>query len=290
MSIDLNRVRRIFNQPEKLKAADFIYREIANRMAERLQLVRLNPHRILDAGCGRGADLSMLQTYYPQAHVIGLDMSYASLQQAYQEPSSLFHKIFLKKKRNSNWLLSDFGQLPLQGQSVDLVWSNLALHWHPNPDQVFGEWRRILTRDGLLMFSCFGPDTLKEIRHAFAQDNHQTPHTLSFVDMHDLGDMLVQTGFAMPVMDMEMITLTYASVAELLAEVRSLGGNPLSTRSKGLMGKEAWQKMCHRLEQSRDADGRIPLTLEVIYGHAFKPAERKSEPGVSVIHFDKLKK
>jgi malonyl-CoA O-methyltransferase len=173
-------------------------------------------------------------------------------------------------------------------QSVDLVWSNLALHWHPEPDQVFKEWRRILNVDGLLMFSCFGPDTLKEIRHAF-DGNDQTPHTHPFIDMHDYGDMLIHAGFATPVMDMEIITLTYETVPRLLAEVRSLGGNPLQTRSKGLMGKVAWQTMCNKLEQSRREDGRIPLTLEIIYGHAFKPVAKQNKPGISVIQFDKLK-
>ena len=195
----------------------------------------------------------------------------------------------LKKNANTNLINGDFCHIPLADQTTDLVWSNLALHWHPEPDQVFKEWRRVLKVEGLLMFSCFGPDSLKEIRHAF-NGTDQTPHTLPFVDMHDFGDMLIHAGFATPVMDMEIITLTYATVAQLLAEVRSLGGNPLQTRSHGLMGKAAWQTMCHNLEQSRREDGRIPLTLEVIYGHAFKPIARQNKPEVSVIKFNKLKK
>jgi malonyl-CoA O-methyltransferase len=278
----------------KLKAADFIYREIATRMLERLQLVRLNPKHVLDAGCGRGADLASLQNYYPNTKIIGIDASREILQQALQATASksLFQKllknILNKRPVNSNWINGDFCRVPLLDQSVDLVWSNLALHWHLEPDQVFKEWRRILNVDGLLMFSCFGPDTLKELRYAFGEEN-QTPHTLSFVDMHDLGDMLVHAGFATPVMDMEMITLTYETVPQLLAEVRSFGGNPLQTRSKSLMGKTAWQRMCNKLEQTRK-DGRIPLTFEIIYGHAFKPITKQKTPGVSVIKFDKLKK
>lgn len=294
--IDLNRVRQLFSQPEKLKAGDFIYREIASRMLERLQLVRLDPKHALDAGCGRGADLHALQTHYPKAQIIGIDASHKLLQLRAQTAvtKSLQQKFSfwlssMKKNVNTNLINGDFFRLPLADQSVDLVWSNLALHWHPEPDQVFKEWRRVLNVDGLLMFSCFGPDSLKEIRQAF-EGADQSPHTLPFVDMHDFGDMLINAGFATPVMDMEIITLTYATVEQLLTEVRSLGGNPLQTRRKGLMGKMGWQRMSGKLEQSRTEDGRIPLTLEVIYGHAFKPVARQNKPGVSVIQFDKLKK
>lgn len=277
-AIDLKRVRELFRHSEKLRASDFILREIATRMQERLNLIKLVPQRVLDAGCGRGTDLQALQTHYPQAQLIGIDAAQIA------NKKSLLRKLF---SRHKNFIHGDFGQLPLADQSVDFIWSNLALHWHPQPDRVFQEWRRTLSTNGLLMFSCFGPDSLKELRTAFAGID-QTPHTLPFVDMHDFGDMLLHAGFATPVMDMEMITLTYDSVTQLLGEVRALGGNPLSTRRTGCLGKHAWQTMCQQLEQLRNADGRIPLTLEIIYGHAFKPAPQHTSPGVSVIHFDKL--
>ena len=139
------------------------------------------------------------------------------------------------------------------------------------------------------MFSCFGPDSLKEVRHAFDAAD-QAPHTLPFVDMHDFGDMLVNAGFATPVMDMEVITLTYTTVGQLMKEVRALGGNPLQTRNKGLIGRAAWQRACEKLEQMRNEEGRIPLTLEIIYGHAFKPEAKRKNPGESIIKFDILKK
>lgn len=293
--IDLNRVRQLFSQPEKLKAGDFIFREIAARMLERVQLVKLDPTQVLDAGCGRGADLTALQTNYSAAHIIGVDAAQELLAQAKLLEKKSWQQWFsfwLSRKNNSknnNLINSDFCCLPLPELSMDLVWSNLALQWHPKPDQVFKEWRRVLRTNGLLMFSCFGPDSLKELRQAFSAVD-QTPHTLPFVDMHDFGDMLVNAGFATPVMDMEVITLTYETVEQLLAEVRSFGGNPLQTRRRGLMGKIAWKKMCAALEQLRTADGRIPLTLEVIYGHAFKPIAKQNKPGVSIIQFDRLKK
>ena len=295
--IDLQRVRQLFSQPHRLKMADFIQREIAQRMFERLQLVRLTPRQVLDAGCGSGADLAMLHKNYPSAQVLGIDASPAFLQQARagQRAAQAFLQRLLASfmpsaaAPHADLLCADFSQLPLGAQSTDLVWSNLALHWHPEPDRVFKEWLRVLRVDGLLMFSCFGPDSLKEIRQAF-DGADQSPHTLPFVDMHDFGDMLVNAGFATPVMDMEVVTLTYTSVRQLLDEVRALGGNPLQTRRRGLMGRQAWRRFCDYLERSRGPDGRISLTLEIIYGHAFRPEPRRTQSGESIIKFDKLTK
>ncbi len=288
--IDVKRVRELFNQPEKSQTADFIYREIASRMLERLQLVKLHPARIVDAGCGSGPDLKVLQQRYPDAQLVGVDASYSMLRQALPVAYSVAQRLLgwlgkVQPRSPFNLINSDFASLPLSDQTADLVWSNLALHWHSQPDQVFKEWRRVLSVNGLLMFSCFGPDSLKQLRQAFAVVD-QAPHTLPFVDMHDFGDMLMQAGFATPVMDMEIITLTYETVPQLLADVRALGGNPLQTRSIGLMGKTAWHTVCQHLEQSRNQQGRLELTLEVIYGHAFKPAA-KSKVTQSVITFVK---
>ena len=296
--IDLNRVRHLFSQPSKLTEADFIYREVAARMLDRLALVRLEPKRILDAGCGRGADLSALHNVYRNAQLIGLDGSENFLQQmrGEQKAAGIFMQRLLSKltgrvseTTEAGLICADFCKVPLADRSVDLVWSNMALHWHSEPDQVFSEWLRILSVHGLLMFSCFGPDSLKELRHAFEAAD-QARHTLPFVDMHDFGDMLVNAGFATPVMDMEVITLTYTSVDQLMREVRALGGNPLQTRKQGLTGRSAWQRVRDRLEQMRRADGRIPLTLEIIYGHAFRPEPRRNRAGESIIKFDIPKK
>jgi malonyl-CoA O-methyltransferase len=172
---------------------------------------------------------------------------------------------------------------------VDLVWSNLALHWHPQPDRVFAEWRRVLRVDGLLMFSCFGPDTFKELRAAFAAVD-DAPHALPFVDMHDFGDMLVNVGFSTPVMDMETITVTYASTDKLMADVRAWGGNPLTGKRRGLLGTGAWARIVKALEQNRLSNGRIPLTFEIIYGHAFRPVSRTTASGEAIIRLDLHKK
>ena len=191
----------------------------------------------------------------------------------------------LPAKTGVDLLCGDLGDLPLAPNSVDLVWSNLALHWHAQPDRVFAEWRRVLRLDGLLMFSCFGPDTFRELRDAFAEADLY-PHGLPFVDMHDFGDMLVEAGFSTPVLDMEIITVTYDTPEKLLADVRAFGGNPLTTRRRGLMGKQAWQRMLAALEKIRRPDGKLGLTFEVLYGHAFRPAPRVTRNGEAIIRFD----
>jgi len=286
--IDLDRVRALFADPARVAGADFLRREIASRMHERLQLVKVNPQRVLDAGCGSGADLPILQKSYPAAQVIGVDHAPAMLAAARGQGKSGLSQLLgklLPARSGIDLLGADMADLPLARHHVDLVWSNLALHWHPQPDRVFAEWHRVLKVEGLLMFSCFGPDSLQELRTAFAEVD-LAPHTLPFVDMHDFGDQLVEAGFAEPVMDMEKITVTYDSADKLLADARALGGNPLATRRKGLLGKGDYQRLLAGLEKQRRADGKLALTFEVIYGHAFRPAARVTASGEAIIRFD----
>lgn len=272
-------------------------------MFERLLLVKLAPANILDAGCGNGADLTLLQSHFSNAHVLGVDGSPALLAAARAEhlaAQSSMNRLLTKwlpvrmgasLNTGPSLACADFAELPLGLHAVDLVWSNLALHWHPQPDRVFAEWRRVLKVDGLLMFSCFGPDTFRELRAAFAGIDRDTTQLLPFVDMHDFGDMLVDAGFSTPVMDMETITVTYESVDKLMSDVRAWGGNPLRTRHRGLLGRKAWSAVTRQLEKSRrPQDGRIPLTYEIIYGHAFRPAPKTTAAGETIIRFDAPKK
>jgi malonyl-CoA O-methyltransferase len=299
--IDLARVRTLFADPARTVESGFLRREVAMRMHERLSLIRIAPQHVLDAGCGDGGDLAALQKHFPQTALLGLDASFAMLRAAQDNQTAALSalrrllqqwvvpKIGGGKDVRAALLAGNFARLPLRNNAVDLVWSNLALHWHPQPDSVFAEWRRVLRQDGLLMFSCFGPDTFKELRAAFAAVD-ETPHTLPFVDMHDFGDMLVNAGFSTPVMDMETLTVTYGSIEKLMADVRAWGGNPLDTRRRGLFGRQAWQRVCDVLEQGRRADGSLPLSFEVIYGHAFRPVPRTTAGGESIIRFDLPKK
>jgi malonyl-CoA O-methyltransferase len=287
--IDQSRVRALFAEPRRVAGADFLRREIAARMHERLSLVKIVPQRVLDAGCGTGPDLGTLQKTYPAAQIIGLDASDAMLAEA-KAPAPALRALnqmlsrLMPAKAGVDLLCGDFGTLPFGPNSLDLVWSNLALHWHPQPDRVFAEWRRVLRVDGLLMFSNFGPDTFKELRTAFAELD-ESPHTLPFVDMHDFGDQLVEAGFSTPVMDAERITVTYGTVEALLADVRAIGGNPLATRRRGLIGRAAWKRMVDALEAGRGADGKIGLSFEVIYGHAFRPVPKTTAAGEAIVQF-----
>lgn len=297
--IKLERVVSLFSTPEKVSTSTFLRREIAQRMREKLELVNIEPAALLDAGCGEGDDFAPLNEHFPKAQIIGLDAAPAMLRLAarhQREMGGTLDRLFAKfshkwsgTNKPPQLMCADFANTPLADGSLDVVWSNLALHWHPRPDEVFAEWHRILRKEGLLMFSCFGPDSLIELRRAFsAVDDHQ--HCLPFVDMHDFGDMLVKAGFSSPVMDMEKLTLTYAESGQLLSEVRSLGGNPLDSRSRGLLGRAGYLRLKSALEMQRNAENRLPLTIEVIYGHAFRPMARKLSSGESIVRFDRPKK
>jgi malonyl-CoA O-methyltransferase len=316
--IDSQQVRRLFEQlPMRLDARtrsavtasaststsigdhDFIVREVSRRMAERLEYIKLNPRRALDAGCGRGADLAALQRRFPEAQWQALDGALPPLlqaQAAQRASRGFFERLaahlglnlslnFGAGKSPPNWLCADFAELPLAPRTLDFIWSNLALHWHAAPHQVFPEWARTLNVGGLVLFSAFGPDSLKEVSAAFAGID-RAPHVLPFTDMHDYGDMLVASGFATPVVDMERLTLTYADRASLWRDVRALGGNGLAGRRRGLLGRAALQRVNQALDAQRDAHGRYPLTFEIIYGHAWKGQPRTTAEGHAIVQLD----
>jgi malonyl-CoA O-methyltransferase len=292
-------VKRLFAQPARVAESDFLRREVSARMQERLQLVKITPARIVDAGCGEGADMSVLKKRYSDAQIVGIDGAEQMVALAKERQMGALSSVSRLVNSINKWRSSavtpdlvcgDFAQTPFAARSQDLLWSNLALHWHPQPDRVFAEWARILKVEGLLMFSSFGPDTFKELRSAF-ETIDMAPHTLPFVDMHDFGDMLVHAGFTTPVMDMETITVTYETPEKLLADVRAWGGNPLQTRRRGLLGKGAYAEVLRLLSgMRRGSDGKIPLTFEVVYGHAFKPQPRTTQSGEAIIRLDFPKK
>ncbi len=285
--IDKRQMRRAFNRASTgYDAAAVLQREVCVRMLERLDYIKLQPERILDAGSGTGWGTRRLVQRYPAAQMIALDIAIGMLQTA-QGRSGWWQKLFGGAKQLQ--LCADVEDLPLAASSVEMVWSNLALQWCNDLPATFVELHRVLKVDGLLMFSTFGPDTLKELRQAFnGVDEHN--HLNRFADMHDIGDMLVQGGFADPVMDMEYITLTYDDVRAVLHDLKTIGAhNATAGRGQGLMGKKAWARLVENYERLR-SNGKLPATFEVVYGHAWKPQPKWAADGRAIIRTDfKLK-
>nr|WP_306455868.1 methyltransferase domain-containing protein [Pigmentiphaga litoralis] len=280
-------VVRQFDRRGDLEEAQFLYGEIARRMLERLDYIRVDPAALLDAGCGAGAALPVLRERYPAAHYTGVDLSPSLLDHARRkfQPSavarmrqSVMGLVGRAGSTAPDFLEADLAATGLPPEQFDMVWSNLALHWHAEPHHVLEEWRRVLKVGGLVMFSCLGPNTFKQLRDAVGQAGLDTA-TPPFVDMHDFGDLLIESGFADPVMDQEILTLTYNDPASLLLDVRRLGGNPAAGRRRGLAGRAWRDRLAAALDAQRAPDGRIHLTLEVAYGHAWRAGSHKLATG-----------
>ncbi|WP_313950313.1 malonyl-ACP O-methyltransferase BioC [Accumulibacter sp.] len=282
--VDQRQVRRNFARAASTyDAVAVLQREIGSRMLERLDYVRIEPQRVLDLGCGTGASLTALHERYPDALLIGADLCEAMLQVDRAKRSRLRWLLPFLRGHKTPLLAADASALPLKPQSIGLLWSNLMLHWLDNPLAAFREAHRLLDVGGLLMFSTFGPDTLKELRASFG-DSHA--HTQRFTDMHDYGDMLLECGFSDPVMDAEVLTMTYASVDDLLTDLRQSGSAcAMYARRRGLAGRSLWAEV--RTVYGRLArDGRLPATVEVVYGHAWKAARKKTTDGRTIVRFD----
>jgi malonyl-CoA O-methyltransferase len=269
----------------------FLQREIGDRLFERLQYIKLTPERVLDIGSGTGYATQKLRERFTETQLIALDIAPDMLRYARDKSAStsLMKRLF-GRKHDRDYLCADAESLPLASESIDLALSNLAMQW-TDPEQVAKEALRVLKPQGLIMFTTFGPDTLKELRAAFKAID-DAPHVNTFPDMHDIGDILVHAGFADPVMDQEVLTLTYEDLKPLLKELKGIGAhNVLPGRATGLMGRQRWQRMVDAYERFRK-DGRLPATYEVVYGHAWKPefGKRKTIDGQQSIDLAEFKR
>jgi malonyl-CoA O-methyltransferase len=300
---DARLLRRIFDRrAATFGDVAFLPREIAQRMHERLEYIKASPASVLDAGCGTGDDLPTLRERFPEAPVFGTDLSHGMLLRALRhEAADTSWRRFLPAvlgktlgTRGPRFAQADFGALPFASAAFEFIWSNLALHWHSRPDLVFPEWQRVLKVNGLLMFSTLGPDTLKELRGAWAEVDAAhgiatRAHVIDFVDMHDLGDMLVESGFEIPVMDQETLTITYRSPESLLKDVRRWGAYPFGRDvATSRVSRRLMKALYAALEARRREDGTIPLTFEVIYGHAWKAVPRTTPEGHGIVRIEDI--
>jgi malonyl-CoA O-methyltransferase len=249
-AIDERAARRRFERAApSYAAASRLEAEVATRMLARLDYVKLAPRRVLDAGSGPARDAAALAQRYRGAEIVALDYALAML----PRPRRWFKRRLLP-------VCGDLARLPLAPQSVELVWCNMALHWLSEPLAAFREFARVLAPEGLLMFSTLGPDTLKELRAAAG-----AARVHEFIDMHDLGDMLVAAGYGAPVMDMELLRIEYAAGERLLDDLRASGQtNARADRPRGLAARGD-------LKAFRAAP--LTATYEVVYGHAWRRAE-----------------
>jgi len=271
-TFDQQRVRRAFDRAaDSYQKFAVLQAEVCNRLLEKLDVVKIAPQMILDAGTGTGSAIPALFARYKKAQVVTLDLSENMLHKAGQ------HGNFLRAPQP---VCGDIERLPFADNSFDLVFSSLSMQWCNDLNAALLEAKRVLKPGGLYVFTTFGPDTLKELRQSWSKVDANS-HVNQFIDMHDIGDALLQDGFSQPVMEAEFLTLTYDSVDGLMHDLKAIGANVTvsaasSEQLKGLGGKAILQNVRQNYEQYRQ-HGLLPATYEVIYGHAWKSEAEDSK-------------
>ncbi len=266
--LDKKTVRKFADRAAKsYDRAAILQNEVLDRLAQRLAWIRHRPATVVDLGCGTGGAIRVLQRTYPRARVVGLDLSPAMLGEA--------------RKRYRAWsrrrlVAGDLERLPFADASFDLVFSSLALPWCNDLAAALREFARIARPGALLLFSSYGPDTLRELAAAWeVQDDY--PHVHRFVDMHDIGDAMLAAGLEQPVVDAETLRVEYDDLRTLLDDLRRAGAaNADVSRRRGL----ATPAMFERLERAYRAHGyergKYVATYEIVYGHAWAAGGRES--------------
>lgn len=256
---------------------------VAERLLERLDLVRIQPELVIDIGSGTGHAALKLGERYRRSRILELDISPEMLRVSRRKTT----RWFSRRKH----IAASAESIPIRSHVAQLVFSSLAYQWCNNLDQAFAEVKRVLAPGGLLMFSTAGPDTLKELRECWScADSEQ--HVNRFFDMHDIGDALVRAGMSGVVMDVEMITLSYQDCLQLMRDLKYTGANNASfSRNKNLTGKRKLEQVIQAYEKFRNPEG-LPATYEIVYGHAWsdnniKTAQKNSD--LSYFPLEKLK-
>ena len=249
----MSKIRNTFNTASSnYNDNAFLQNEIANRLAEKLKVISIKPQTIIDLGSGTGFLSEKTAKIFPNSILVCVDFAQQSL---------------LENSQNLKVCANAY-KLPFASNSVDFIVSNLMMQWCPDLKTLFNECFRVLKPQGLFLFTTFGPDTLKELKRSWSAVD-SSAHVNNFIDMHDIGDQMLQSGFQSPIMEMENITLTYEKVLDLMHDLKSIGAQNVGNRSKALTGKTKFNKMIEMYESYR-SDGKLPATYEVIYGHAWK--------------------
>jgi len=257
--------------------------EVGSRLLERVDFIHRVPDTVLDLGCATGRLSQALSKKFPPAGIIALDWAFDMLLKTGK--GGAFPRGLLK-------LCADMHSLPLAGCSIDLLFSNLALSWSRDLPVLFRELRRVMRPGSMLAFSCFGPDTLNELKQAWrAVDDF--PHVHEQPDMHDIGDELMKAGFREPVMDAERLTLEYPDVLSMMRDIKGSGAhNAARGRAAGLTARTEFGRVLDAFEKFQH-DGVYPATFEIIYGAAFAPEEgqpvRTRQGDITTFSIDSLK-
>jgi malonyl-CoA O-methyltransferase len=283
MNIDKQQAKRSFARvAQSYDDAAILQREIGDRMLERLEYINYTPGLILDVGAGTGYCTTLLQKKFPKAHMLALDIAQPMLTHA-RNRSSLWSRL----RNRTDYLCADAEALPLADRSVDMVFSNLTLQWVNQLEHTLQEFARVLRPGGMILFSTFGPDTLKELHAAWLSVDRYS-HVNAFIDLHDIGDAMMRARLAEPVMDAERLTMTYPDVYKLMRDLKTIGAHNVTLqRNKGLTGKARFRQLESEYEQFR-RDGVLPVSYEVIYGHAWAPLAQA--PGVVSVSLDQVSK
>jgi malonyl-CoA O-methyltransferase len=282
--LNTQRIRNAFERAAPgFDGTDFLHREIRGRLLDRLRMVDVHPEWVLDLGAGTCSGVIGLANEFPDGHIIALDFA---------APMLMAGKHKMQGNPNVSQLCADAAALPLGNQSIDMIFSNLVLHHCPNPGAALAEARRALRFPGLLTFTMLGQDSFIELRNAWAAvDNFS--HIAHFMDMHHVGDALIQAGFAEPVVDVELLTVTYDALPKLMADLRGVGSiNATDNRNPNLTGRRSWRRLTDAYEQYRNENNKLPVTFEIIYGLAWCGESRsgvRAPDGAVEFPIDELK-
>ncbi len=282
--LDVAALARVQRRLQAAPEAPWLHAEVARRMAARLPIVKLQPTLVVDWGAYLGASDELLTSTYPKARRLAVEAD-GSRRDA---TAAMLARPWWSPQRWTGIAVQALTAEELQPGVAQLLWSNMGLHGAADPQALMRQWHRALATDGFLMFSTLGPGSLTALQAIYRSEGWAAPFA-PFVDMHDLGDMLVEAGFAGPVMDQEMVTLTWASPEALLAELRQLGGNVASNRHGGLRTPRWRQRLHQALAASAGADGRVALSFEVVYGHAFRPLPRPRVAAVTELTLEDMR-